>query len=115
MSEKEIITIEDSEVQKIDDTTTPAEVLGKPKVKTKKRKPELEKLAMENWQPPTEKQRKRNKIPKSNSSKNNTDLMPEQSKSPSPPILLHTTNIGYTLPVNNTDLMPEQSKSPSPP
>ena len=29
--------------------------------------------------------------------------MPEQSKSPSPPILLHTTNIGYTLPVDNSE------------
>ena len=104
MPEKEIITIEDTEVEEIDNTTTPVEVLKKPKVKTKKRKSELEKLEIENWQPPTEKQRKRNKIPdESNSSKNNTDLMPEQSKSPSPPILLHTTNIGYTLPVDNSE------------
>merc|ERR1712179_452205 len=101
--EKEIITIENPEVEKIDDTTTPVDVLKKPKVKTKKRKSESEKLEIENWQPPTE--RGRNKIPnKSNlSTKNNTDLMPEQSKSPSPPILLHTTNIGYTLPVDNRE------------
>merc|ERR1712179_104282 len=59
--EEEIITIEDPEVEKIDDTTTPVEVLEKPNAKTKRRKSELEKLEIENWQPPTEKQR--NKIP----------------------------------------------------
>ena len=59
--EEDIITIEDPEIKKIDDTTTPVDVLGKPKVKTKKRKSESEKLEIENWQPPTE--RRRNKIP----------------------------------------------------
>ena len=29
--------------------------------------------------------------------------MPEQYRSPSLPILLHTTNIGYTLPVDNSE------------
>merc|ERR1712179_69850 len=48
--EEDIITIEESEVEKIDNATTPDE----PKVKTKERKSELEKLEIENWQPPTE-------------------------------------------------------------
>ena len=59
--EKGIITIKDSEADKIDNESTPVETLNKTKVKTKKRKSELEKLKIENWQPPFD--RKRNKTP----------------------------------------------------
>ena len=101
--EKEIIAIEDSEVEKIDNSTTPVENFEKPKVKTIKRKSELEKLEIENWQPPTE--RRRNKTPNKTilSSMNNLDLMSKLSKTPSPPIFLQATNIGYTLPVDNNE------------
>ena len=91
-------------LKKIDDTTTLDEIFEKPKVKTKKRKSELEKLKIENWQPP--KERRRIKTPNTStfsSMNNNSDLMSKLSKSPSPPILLHTTNIGYTLPVDNNE------------
>ena len=95
--------IEDRNVEEIDDSTTPVENLEKPKVKTKKRKSELEKLEIENWQPPTE--RRRNKTPNKTilSSMNNSDLMSKLSKTPSPPIFLQATNIGYTLPVDNDE------------
>ena len=95
--------IEDRNVEEIDDSTTPVENLEKPKVKTKKRKSELEKLEIENWQPPTE--RRRNKTPNKTilSSMNNLDLMSKLSKTPSPPIFLQATNIGYTLPVDNNE------------
>ena len=95
--------IDDRNVEEIDDSTTPVETFEKPKVKTKKRKSELEKLEIENWQPPTE--RRRNKTPNKTilSSMNNSDLMSKLSKTPSPPIFLQATNIGYTLPVDNDE------------
>ena len=95
--------IDDRNVEEIDDSTTPVENFEKPKVKTKKRKSELEKLEIENWQPPTE--RRRNKTPNKTilSSMNNSDLMSKLSKTPSPPIFLQATNIGYTLPVDNDE------------
>ena len=34
---------------------------------------------------------------------NNLDLMSKLSKTPSPPIFLQATNIGYTLPVGNDE------------
>ena len=100
----DVTTIEDPEVEEIDGTPTPVEIFEKPKAKAKKRKSELEKLKIENWQPP--KERRRIKTPNTStfsSMNNNSDLMSKLSKSPSPPILLQTTNIGYTLPVDNNE------------
>ena len=95
--EKEIITID----EEIDRTPSQVKIKeNKSKVKSK-RKTEVEKLQIENWQPPSNKRKRIKFSSESNiSSKNSLALTTKLPVSPPSTSLINSTNIGYSLPVN---------------
>ena len=102
---KEIITIEDSGDDDIDTVPSTDDVIDiipsgdetsetKQKIKPKKRKTEVEKLRIENWNPPSGKRsRSQTKL----YSTNNSNQLGKLSVSPYPTLLPDATNIGYAV------------------
>ena len=102
---EEIITIEDSGDDDIDTVPSTDDVIDiipsgdetsetKQKIKPKKRKTEVEKLRIENWNPPSGKRsRSQTKL----YSTNNSNQIGKLSVSPYPTLLPDATNIGYAV------------------
>ena len=91
---EEIINIEGSGDDDIDIVPSADDIHETKQKKPKKRKTEVEKLQIENWNPPSG---KRSRNQNSLSSINNSNPTGKLGESPSPNLLPNTTNIGYAV------------------
>ena len=91
---EEIINIEGSGDDDIDIVPSADDIHETKQKKPKKRKTEVEKLRIENWNPPSG---KRSRNQNSLSSINNSNPTGKLGVSPSPNLLPNTNNIGYAV------------------